>query len=147
MAKNKKKRARYLPKRIGGVKVPKAVRRGHFGAFLASPLGIALVAEAITELGEAAVLNKTHTGRRARKFLKHPITSARRKGRDLAHGALAFAMTEAMRTFSETLRNYRLERDEERREQEELADDGLTTVDADETFPARRIHRPEERPH
>lgn len=38
------KRKNHLPKRIGGVKIPKHIRRGVLGQFLASPAGQAVIA-------------------------------------------------------------------------------------------------------
>src|SRR5688500_757547 len=54
MAKSKKKAKSFLPKKIGGVKVPKSVRRGRFGELLASRTGQALIAEAVLGAGAIA---------------------------------------------------------------------------------------------
>ncbi|WP_411287967.1 hypothetical protein [Phenylobacterium sp.] len=43
----KAKAKSFLPKRIGGVKVPKVARKGRFGAFIASAKGQALIAEVV----------------------------------------------------------------------------------------------------
>lgn len=43
----KAKAKTFLPKRLGGVKVPKVARKGRFGAFIASPKGQALIAEVV----------------------------------------------------------------------------------------------------
>lgn len=42
-----KKNKSFLPKRIAGVKVPKSVRKGRFGELMASPAGLAAIAEAL----------------------------------------------------------------------------------------------------
>ena len=42
-----KKSKSFLPKKIAGVKVPKAVRKGPLGELIASPEGPALLAEAV----------------------------------------------------------------------------------------------------
>ena len=47
MSKKKKRTKGLLPKRIAGVKVPRAVRKGRFGELLASQTGQALIAEAL----------------------------------------------------------------------------------------------------
>jgi len=46
-AKAKAKAKSFLPKSIGGVKVPKLARKGKLGAFIASPKGQALIAEVV----------------------------------------------------------------------------------------------------
>lgn len=66
-----------LPKRIAGVKVPKAMRKGRFGALLTSPVGVKLMTDAI----EAGVVFATRKGAKkgspVRTFAEHPVTSAR----------------------------------------------------------------------
>jgi hypothetical protein len=54
----KKKHKSLLPKRIAGVKVPKAVRKGRFGELLASQTGQALIAEAILAAGALGGVKK-----------------------------------------------------------------------------------------
>jgi len=46
----KAKKLRSLPKRVAGVKIPKALRR-----YADTPLGSALIAEAMVECGKAAI--------------------------------------------------------------------------------------------
>ena len=41
------KKKNFLPKKIAGVKVPKAARKGRFGELLASPAGQSALAEAV----------------------------------------------------------------------------------------------------
>ena len=50
-----KKKKKGLPKRIAGLKIPKAVRKSEFGRFLGSKAGQALVAEAVLGAGAVAL--------------------------------------------------------------------------------------------
>ena len=54
----KKTHKALLPKRIAGVKVPKAVRKGRLGELLASQTGQALLAEAVLAAGAAGATKK-----------------------------------------------------------------------------------------
>jgi hypothetical protein len=46
-------RKRYrIPKRVAGIKVPKALRRGRIGEFVASPMGQAIIVESVVRAGE-----------------------------------------------------------------------------------------------
>lgn len=58
MARKKKKTKSLLPKRIAGVKVPRALRKGRAGRFLTSPLGLALLSEAAMAASAAYVAKK-----------------------------------------------------------------------------------------
>jgi hypothetical protein len=95
----KKKRPALLPKRIGGVKVPKAARRGRFGELLASQTGRSLLAEAVqAEGGEPLTVTIADPG--LRSFAEH-IAERLQPGADrkAASAALAFAFGEAARVF------------------------------------------------
>ena len=48
-----------LPKTIAGVKIPKAIRRGRLGKFVASPGGQKMLAEALLMAGAAVVGRET----------------------------------------------------------------------------------------
>jgi hypothetical protein len=67
MARNKKKGQGKLPKRIGGMKVPKSLRQsgGRAAAWLATPTGRGVLASAL--VGAAALLAGDKTVRRAVK--------------------------------------------------------------------------------
>lgn len=111
MGKSKKKTQAFLPKRIAGVKVPKGLRKGRAGQFLASPLGVALVSEAAVAAGTWAASHQGKPGSAARRFADHPLTSLAHLAEDArVRGA---ASTEALReafaaasaAFSDTLRH------------------------------------------
>jgi hypothetical protein len=110
MAKKKKKRS-LLPKRITGVKVPKAVRKGRFAELLASKAGQALIAEAIMAAGAIAGAKKASDSPKARSFV-HDTAEAVRDASDSdkvdvssAREVVAYAVGEAVRSFAEALRN------------------------------------------
>ncbi|WP_374468497.1 hypothetical protein [Phenylobacterium sp.] len=110
MAKTKRKTKSLLPKRIAGVKVPKAVRKGRFGELLASRTGQVLIAEAIMAAGAMAGARKAGQSPSARSFLHDAAEHIRDRGRGHvelgpAGGALAFALGEAARAFADALRS------------------------------------------
>lgn len=112
MAKSKKKAksAAALPKRIAGVKVPKAVRRGRFADLLASRQGQALIAEAILGAGAVAAGLKAKDDPKVRRVAKDAKDSLVNAGDDAVTGVgaagatLAYALAEGARAFAEALR-------------------------------------------
>jgi hypothetical protein len=79
MAKNRK-----VPKRIAGVKIPKAIRKGPIGDFLSSSGGQVMLAEVL--LGLVAVYAaRRFDGSPTRDALRHPLDSLR-AGRDWSRG-------------------------------------------------------------
>jgi hypothetical protein len=107
MAKNKKS----LPKRIGGVKVPKAVRKGGMAKVLKSKAGQALIAEAVMAVAAIATAKKASENPKARRLTHNAAEAVREKGgrgkaeASAASGMLVFALGEAVRSFSAALRN------------------------------------------
>jgi len=113
MSKTKKKSAKgasALPKRIAGVKVPKAVRRGRFADLLASRQGQALIAEAILGAGAIAAGLKAKDDPKVRRVAKDAKDSVVHAGDEAASGVgmasttLAYALAEGARAFAEALR-------------------------------------------
>lgn len=113
MSKSKKKAkgGSALPKRIAGVKVPKAVRRGRFAELLASRQGQAVIAEAILGAGAIAAGLKAKDDPQVRKVAKDAKDSLVHAGGDAAAGAgtasatLAYAIAEGARAFAQALRH------------------------------------------
>jgi hypothetical protein len=110
MAKSKKKKA-ILPKRIAGVKVPKTLRRGRAAKFLSSPVGIALLSDALVTAGAMLTKKEARPGSATRQFADHPLASladlgagAKLKGEHSAE-ALRGAFTAASVAFADALRN------------------------------------------
>lgn len=99
----------FLPKKIAGVKVPKAVRKGRFGQLLASPAGQALIAEAVMAVGAVAGAKKVADDPGARDSLSkvadkmREATSHAGKSTTEASGVLAYALGEAARSFADAL--------------------------------------------
>jgi hypothetical protein len=100
-----KKKAAAVPKRIGGVKIPKQLRRGRVAQVLASPVGVAILAEAIIQAGERVLGSQTRPGSAARRL----AGGAKHAGEDAFTGAsaggsnLAFALGEAARSFADAV--------------------------------------------
>lgn len=111
MAKKKRKTKSLLPKRIAGVKVPKAVRKGRFGELLASRTGQVLIAEAIMAAGAIAGAKKAGESPKARRLAHETAERVRHAGdsgsREVgaAGATLAFALGEAARSFADALRH------------------------------------------
>jgi len=110
MAKKKRKTKSLLPKRIAGVKVPKAVRKGRFGELLASRTGQVLIAEAIMAAGAVAGAKKAGESPKARHLVHEAAERVRHAGdggsREIgaASATLAYALGEAARSFADALR-------------------------------------------
>lgn len=107
----RKKKAAVLPKRIAGVKVPKRLRKGRAGRFLASPLGVALLSEAAVAAGAVAAGKQAKPGSATRRFADHPLASlahladdAKLRGNESAE-ALREAFAAASAAFADTLRH------------------------------------------
>ncbi|WP_395673204.1 hypothetical protein [Phenylobacterium sp.] len=105
------KKKKSLPKRIGGVKVPKAVRKGGMAKVLKSKAGQALIAEAVMAVAAVATAKKASDNPKVRRFTHEAAEAVRDKsGKGKAEvgaagGVLAFALGEAVRSFSDALRN------------------------------------------
>lgn len=111
MAKKKRKTKSLLPKRIAGVKVPKAVRKGRFGELLASRTGQVLIAEALMAAGAVAGAKKASESPKARHLVHEAAERVRHAGdgggREMgaASATLAYALGEAARSFADALRH------------------------------------------
>jgi hypothetical protein len=121
-----KKSKSVLPKKIAGVKVPKSIRKGHFGEFLTSPTGQKIVAEAIVAVGAVASAHKAAKSDKAKEIAgaaKDKLADAKDGAGDKASdasGVIAYAIGEAVRSFTDAIRSR-----EERGEAERFhTDDG-----------------------
>lgn len=111
-----KKKKSFLPKKIAGVKVPKAVRKGRLGELIASPAGQAAIAEAVMAVGAVAGAKKVKDSPKARGALAEVADKLRDAGdgtgkkaaktATAASGALAFALGEAARSFADALQKH-----------------------------------------
>lgn len=107
-----KKSKSFLPKRIAGVKVPKSVRQGRLGELLASPRGQAIIAEAIVAAGAVAGAKKAADNPEARATLTDAADKVKFVGDNAtdkvsgASSALAYALGEAARSFTDALRRH-----------------------------------------
>jgi hypothetical protein len=143
MAKAGKKAKRIIPKRIAGVRVPRAVRKGRFGDLLASKTGQALIAQAILGAGAVAAGMKVKDSPKVREMAQGAKDKIADVGQDATRGTaqttstLAYALGEAAKTFAEALR-----RGEERSFKSASDAESAWTPDygapaADETRPGR----------
>ena len=94
-----------LPKRIAGMKIPKAVRKGPIGDFLNSSGGQIILAQALVAAAGVFAASRTEPDSRAGDALRHPVENARaaaraakRQGREQA-ARLSFALKEASLAF------------------------------------------------
>jgi len=103
------KKNKFLPKRIGGVKVPKRIRKSGMGQFLASPAGQALIAQAVVAAGAVAGAKKVQDSPKAREALAEVGRDLKQMGADTgaqanaATSTLAYALGEAARSFADAL--------------------------------------------
>jgi hypothetical protein len=110
MAKKRKKAKGLIPKRIAGVKVPKAVRKGRFGELLASKTGQALIAQAVLGAGAVAAGLKAKDEPKVRQAARDTGHKLKDLGADASEGAglatttLAYALGEAARSFADAIR-------------------------------------------
>jgi hypothetical protein len=98
-----KKKAKLLPKKIAGVKIPKTVRRGEFGKFLASPDGQKMVAQALVVAAGAVMGHEAGQGDKAKgggAGLKGVASGA---GAAIAQGRLPHAFAAAIDAFKAAL--------------------------------------------
>lgn len=104
MAKKKKKKG-LLPKRIAGVKVPKALRKGDLPALLASPLGVAIVSDALVIAAGRLGGDAAAKGSRTRELLAHPGRSLEHAGEAVVEGGVeaGHAAAEAARRLAEAV--------------------------------------------
>lgn len=99
-----------LPKRLAGIKIPKAVRKGPLGQFLNSHAGQVILAEAVVAAAAVFTASKTDDDSPIAEGLRHPVEGARHLGEAVAMtGAdhserLAYAIHAAGRAFREALR-------------------------------------------
>jgi len=141
-----KKNKLALPKRVAGVKIPKKLRRSQMGQLMASPVAIAVLADAIVEFGEHLLRSDSRAGATARSALHHPAKTAKRATDRLAYNALTMAFTAAAQAFTQTLKEHRAER--EMAGSYDETDTANYGTDDDLNTPAQRsFDEMERRPH
>ena len=99
-----------LPKRLAGIKIPKAVRKGPLGQFLNSHAGQVILAEAVVAAAAVFTAAKADEDSPVADGLRHPVEGARHLGQVVAMTSadhserLAHACHAAGRAFREALR-------------------------------------------
>lgn len=92
-----------LPKRIGGLKIPKTVRKGPIAKFLNSGPGQIVMAQAL--VGAAAAFTAAKSDAPIGDIARHPLKHARRARQELTKAGtertdrLSFAIGEAAHAF------------------------------------------------
>jgi hypothetical protein len=98
-----------LPKKLAGVKIPKAVRKGAIAEFLGSTAGQKLIAEVVTAAAGAVLVKKqAEPGSATRKTAKKAKQAVGDMAEEapaasLGAGTLAYAFSEAGRAFRDAL--------------------------------------------
>lgn len=105
-----------LPKRIAGVKIPKAVRKGPVAKFLNSSAGQLILAEVLLIAGRSLAVKETDPSSPAGEGVRHPIDTLKQAARggaarlsdpqahfERASGRLTFALNEGIRAFRAAL--------------------------------------------
>jgi hypothetical protein len=111
MSKKSKKTRSLLPKRIGGVKVPKALRKGRAAAFITSPVGVALMSQALAAAGALTAVKKADPDstvghlRDDPKGAAHDLMGQAKAGGQHSTEALRGAFSAAAEAFAEALRS------------------------------------------
>lgn len=97
----------FLPKRVAGMRVPRVLRQGRVGELLASPLGQAIVAEAVVRAGFDTVEHEARPGSHTRQALSHPMEGLRHVGEDSGamSGNVAYAINQAARAFVDAMQS------------------------------------------
>jgi hypothetical protein len=108
MAKKAKKRNR-LPKRVAGVKVPKALRRGRLGRLLASPVGQAIIIESVVRTGEHMLSRNSASGSALRDVAGRSGAAASGLGHQAADQSsqVVYALRQAARSFIDAMQEDR----------------------------------------
>src|SRR5688500_17587238 len=94
-----------LPKRVAGIKIPKAVRKGPIVHFLNSGAGQVILAETLVAAAAMFAVTKTDEHSSVADDLRHPVDAARRLGQALTDASsdqserLAHAFKAASRAF------------------------------------------------
>lgn len=97
----KRKRANGVPKRIAGMKVPKALRRGRVAQLLASPVGQALLIETVARAGEHLISREARPGSSVRTAAARSQDAMADLGQGASESsaAFAYALRQAARAF------------------------------------------------
>jgi hypothetical protein len=119
-----------LPKRIFGMKIPKQIRKGPLGQFLASSGGQVVVVEALLAAAAFYGARRIDPDTSVGQTLRHPLDSLR-AGRDWSRGAsdrFARAVRAGAQSFRATLQES--EPDPEAQTHEEASDTSLEAAAA-----------------
>lgn len=109
----KRKRANGVPKRIAGMKVPKALRRGQVAQLLASPVGQALLIQTVARAGEDLISRQAQPGSGVRTGAARSQDAMADLGQGASESsaAFAYALRQAARAFVTAMQEQQLARE------------------------------------
>jgi hypothetical protein len=95
-----------IPKRVAGMKIPKAIRKGPIEDFINTPAGQLVLAQTLIAIGGwYTAKESTDPDSRAGDALRHPVDTLRSLNSDEMRERLARAFAEAARTFRDVMQD------------------------------------------
>ena len=95
-----------IPKRVAGVKIPKAIRKGPIVDFINTPAGQLVLAQTLIAIGGWYTAKEgTDPGSRTGDALRHPVDALLSLNSDEMRERFARAFSEAARTFREVMQD------------------------------------------
>jgi hypothetical protein len=95
-----------IPKRVAGIKIPKAVRKGPIVDFINTPAGQLVLAQTLIAIGGCYTAKEgTDPDSKTGEALRHPVDSLRSLDTDEMRERFARAFSEAARTFRDVMQD------------------------------------------
>ena len=95
-----------IPKRVAGIKIPKAIRKGPIVDFINTPAGELVLAQTLIAIGGWYTAKEgTDPDSKTGEALRHPVDSLRSLNTDEMRERFARAFTEAARTFRDVMQD------------------------------------------
>ena len=95
-----------IPKRVAGIKIPKAIRKGPIVDFINTPAGELVLAQTLIAIGGWYTAKEgTDPESRTGEALRHPVDSLRSLNTDEMRERFARAFAEAARTFPDVMQD------------------------------------------
>ena len=95
-----------IPKRVAGMKIPKAIRKGPIVDFINTPAGQLVLAQTLIAIGGwYTAKESTDPDSSAGDALRHPVDTLRSLNSDEMRERLARAFAEAARTFRDVMQD------------------------------------------
>jgi hypothetical protein len=95
-----------IPKRVAGMKIPKAIRKGPIVDFINSPAGQLVLAQTLIAIGGWYTAKEgTDPDSRTGDAIRHPVDTLRSLNSDEMRERFARAFAEAARTFRDVMQD------------------------------------------